>query len=499
VELDPAICYRALRTRDARFDGAFFIGVTTTGVYCRPVCPARVPAADRCRFFRLAAEAERAGFRACFRCRPELAPGLGPEYSDEVAPVDAIARLVGAAAARIEAGYLNEASVDDLASELGVSSRHLRRAMEARLGVTPVELAQTKRLALAKHLLQETSLPLADVAFASGFASLRRFNALFRARFRRAPSALRRARTAPRRELPEERDSIDLRLDYRPPFDGDALLAFLGARAIPGVERVVEGEYQRTVTIGGRSGWLAVRADPLRNALRARVSLSLAPVLTSVVARLRALFDLDARPALVAEHLGQDPLLAPLVAAHPGLRVPGAFDGFETAVRAILGQQVSVAGATTLSGRLVQRFGSRSAPLDTEGVPGFASSFPNASRLAEASAEEVAAIGVPRTRARTIIELARAVARDELRLEPGGSPSDVIEKLLTLPGVGSWTAHYIALRVLRWPDAFPGADLGVRRALGASSAKEAEERAAPWRPFRAYAVLHLWTSLASGG
>jgi AraC family transcriptional regulator of adaptative response / DNA-3-methyladenine glycosylase II len=497
VLLDPATCYRALTAHDARFDGAFFIGVTTTGVYCRPVCPARVPAADRCRFFRLAAEAERAGFRACFRCRPELAPGFVAEGSTEHASVDAIARLVGAAAARIDAGYLNEASVDDLADELGVTSRHLRRAMEARLGVTPVELAQTKRLALAKHLLQETALPLGDVAFASGFASVRRFNALFQERFGRAPSVVRRERRVPEPEQAE--DSISLRLDHRPPFDWDALLSFLAGRAIPGVERVSQGAYHRGVTLGGRSGWLSVRRDPKRNALRASVSLSLAPVLTAVVARLRALFDLDAQPSVIAEHLGRDPLLAPLVAAHPGLRVPGAFDGFEMAVRAVLGQQVSVAAATTLSGRLVQRFGLRSSVDGTGEKLGVSRQFPPASRLADASVDEIAALGMPGARARTILELSRAISREELRLTPGVTPSEVIEKLQSLPGVGPWTAHYVALRALRWPNAFPAADLGVRKALGVSSVRAAEERAARWEPWRAYAVLHLWTSLSNGG
>jgi AraC family transcriptional regulator of adaptative response / DNA-3-methyladenine glycosylase II len=495
VLLDPATCYRALQAHDTRFDGAFFIGVTTTGVYCRPICPARVPAAERCRFFRLAAEAERAGFRACFRCRPELAPGLFPD--EELASVDAVARLVSAAAARIEAGYLNDASVDDLADELGVSSRHLRRSMEARLGVTPVELAQTKRLAIAKHLLEESVLPLAEIAFASGFASVRRFNALFRTRFGRPPSSVRREQPSPKRE--HGRDSIDLRLDYRPPFDWAALSTFLAGRAIPGVEAVSDGVYHRGVMIGRHSGWLTVRPDPKRNALRASVSLSLAPALTTVVARLRGLFDLDAQPSVIAEHLGRDAVLAPLVSARPGLRVPGAFDGFEMAVRAILGQQVSVAAATTLSGRLVRRFGARSSVAGGAGELGLGWEFPRPSVLAAASVDEISALGLPAARARTIRELSRAIAGEELRLSPEVDPGDAIERLSALPGVGPWTAHYIALRALRWPNAFPAADLGVRKALGVTSARAAEERAARWEPWRAYGVLHLWTSLSNGG
>lgn len=480
MQLDPAQCYRALQAHDPRFDGVFFIAVTTTGIYCRPICPARVPAAERCRYFSRAAEAERAGFRACFRCRPELAPGLGRA----AASVDALDRLVAAASTRIESGYLNDGSVDELAAELGVTARHLRRALESKLGVTPIELAQSKRLALAKQLLQETSLPLSEVAFASGFASVRRFNAAFQARFERAPSEVRRSHGAP--STPGEH-TLTLRLDYRPPLDWTTLLAFLAGRAIPGVERVSNGEYRRGVTLGEHSGTVSVRQDPKRNALLAEISSSLAPVLTEVVARLRALFDLDARPALIAEHLSRDPLLAPLLAARPGLRVPGAFDGFEMAIRAILGQQVTVAAATTVSGRIVQRFGS--APEQ----------FPSAARLARASLDEVASLGMPGARAQTILSLSRAMASGELRLGPEASPEATIEQLVALPGIGPWTAHYIALRALRWPNAFPAADLGVRKALGVSTVKAAEARAALWQPWRAYAVLHLWTALANGG
>ncbi len=403
------------------------------------------------------------------------------------------------AASRIDAGYLNEASVDDLAAELGVTSRHLRRSMEAKLGVTPVELAQTKRLALAKHLLQETPLPLAEVAFAAGFASVRRFNALFQERFDRAPSEVRRAHGAPEHAVAD--GSLALRLDYRPPFAWDALLSFLAGRAIPGVEQVTNGEYRRSVTIGERSGWLAVRADAKRNALRAQVSLSLAPVLTVVVNRLRALFDLDAHPTLIAEHLRRDPVLAPSIEAVPGLRVPGAFDGFEMAVRAILGQQVSVAAATTVSGRLAQRFGSPSGDETTRLPSGIGWQFPSAARLAEATVDQVAALGMPGARARTILELSRAVARGDVTLSSEGEvdPDAIIEQLLALPGIGPWTAHYVALRALRWPNAFPAGDLGVRKALGLSSTRAVEERSTEWQPWRAYAVLHLWTSLSTGG
>jgi AraC family transcriptional regulator of adaptative response / DNA-3-methyladenine glycosylase II len=495
VQLDPPTCYRALQAHDARFDGLFFVGVTTKLFYCRPICPARVPAAGRCSFFRRAAEAERAGFRACFRCRPELAPGIGAEEPGELASVDAVERLVHRAAARIEAGYLNEASVDELAAEFGVTSRHLRRTMEARLGVTPIELAQTKRLALAKHLLQETGIGLSDVAFASGFKSVRRFNALFHARFGKAPSAIRRNHGTSKQEGGDE--VISLRLDYRPPFDWDAMLAFLAGRAVQGIERVSGGEYRRSVTLGKHSGWLAVWRDPQRNALRAQVSLGLAPALTSVVGRLRALFDLDARPTVIAEHLRRDPILAARVAARPGLRVPGAFDGFEMAVRAIVGQQVSVAAATTITGRIVQRFGTPPNLGAAEVRDGLGWAFPTPARLAEATVDELAPLGMPGARARTVLELSRAITRGELDLALDGAPDAALERLKALPGIGPWTAHYLALRAFRWPNAFPAADLGVRKALGVSSAKAAEERSARWQPWRAYAVLHLWTSLAT--
>jgi AraC family transcriptional regulator, regulatory protein of adaptative response / DNA-3-methyladenine glycosylase II len=484
VTLDPDTCYRALRARDERFDGLFFVAVETTGIYCRPICPARTPAQARCAFFVRAAEAERAGFRACFRCRPELAPGS--------APVDSVPRLVQSAVARIDAGCLNEGGVDELAAALGVTSRHLRRAMESELGLSPVDLAQTRRLALAKQLLQDTALPLTEVAFAAGFSSVRRFNALFQARFGRPPSALRRENGAG-----SARDCIALRLDHRSPLAWDTLLGFLAARAVPGVEAVEGGEYRRTARLGDQVGWLAVRRDERRTALRARVSLSLASKLMTVVARLRALFDLDAQPDVVAQHLRREPLLAPLVDGTPGLRVPGAFDAFETAVRAVLGQQVSVRGATTLSGRLVQRFGVRvAAPADAAGLEWL---FPTPSALAGSSVEAVAAIGLPAMRARTILELARAFAEGRVELSSGAAPESVVESLVALPGIGPWTAHYIAMRALRWSDAFPAADLGVRKALGVESAKAAEERALAWRPWRAYGVMHLWNALSQGG
>jgi AraC family transcriptional regulator of adaptative response / DNA-3-methyladenine glycosylase II len=471
VGVNPDACYEALRARDARFDGVFFVGVTTTGIYCRPVCRVRMPGRDRCVFFDRAAEAERDGYRACFRCRPELAPGH--------APMDSVPRLVRAAVARIDAGALNDGSVDDLAGELGVTARHLRRALETELGVSPVELAQSRRLALAKQLLQDTALPLAEVAFASGFHSVRRFNALFRDRFDRPPTAVRRAHG-------EGDASLSLRLDYRPPLDWPGLVAFFRARAVPGVEVVDGDEIRRAVVVGERAGIVAVRPDAGgRPALRATVSASLAPALMRVVAGLRALFDLDAHPRRVAETLARDPLLRASVARRPGLRVPGAIDGFELALRGVLGQQVSVRAATTLAGRLAARFGRPVAG------PGIERAFPTAAALARAAEGDVAAVGMPAARARAVVALARAVDAG-LRLAPGVDPEATMARLRELPGIGEWTAQYVAMRGLAWPDAFPAGDLGVRRALGGASAAAAEERAAAWRPWRAYAVLHLW-------
>ncbi|WP_394837602.1 helix-turn-helix domain-containing protein [Pendulispora rubella] len=483
--MDAEGYYRALSARDARFDGAFFVGVTTTGIYCRPICPVRTPGRDRCVFFRRATEAERDGFRACFRCRPELAPGG--------ANVDALPALVQAAIARIDRGYLNEHSVDELAAELGVTPRHLRRATEAELGVSPVELAQSRRLALAKQLLQDTDLSLTDIAFASGFSSVRRYNALFSARFGKPPSAVRRGhggRRAAGGDAPEE--PIALRLDYRPPLEWETLLRFIGDRAIPGVESVKDGVYRRTVRIDGKCGVVSVHHDPVKPVLWARVSLSLASVLMPLRARLRALFDLDAHPLAIAEHLGHDAVLGAFVTARPGLRVPGAFDRFETAVRAIAGQLVSVRAATTLSGRIARTFG--------ETLENGDCLFPSAEVLARASVDQVASQGFPRTRASAIIGLARVVADGTLVLEDDGvAPEVKINAIEALPGFGDWTAQYMAMRVLGWPDAFPASDLGVRKALGMAPPKAVREMAEPWRPWRAYAVLHLWTSLGSGG
>lgn len=526
--LEPESCYQALRARDARFDGLFFVGVTTTGVYCRPICPARTPRPERCQFFARGVEAEQAGFRACLRCRPELAPGRGE--------TEARSRLVREALRLLEGGSLPAGDADAavgergalaaLAARLGVSARHLRRAMLAELGTSPVALLQSRRLALAKQLLQDTRLSVTEVAFAAGFSSVRRFNALFVARLGRSPSALQRegrgaagrpgGSAGPRPDRaggvssgadPRADGTFTLRLDYRPPLAFDVLLGFLAGRAAPGVELITAEVYERAVVLGEHVGWAQVRADPRRPALRATLSLSLAPVVAEVQARLRALFDLDAQPLAIDERLAADELLAPLVLRRPGLRIPGAFDGFELAVRAILGQQVSVAAASTLFSRLCARFG-QELPLPRPERPATASGpdpaaglvarrLPSAAELAAVPLGEVAALGLPQARARTLLLLAAAVRDGALDLRGGADAQAAITALLALPGIGDWTAQYIALRALRWPDAFPAGDLALRKALGGLSERAALARVDRLRPYRGYAALHLWTALTA--
>jgi AraC family transcriptional regulator of adaptative response / DNA-3-methyladenine glycosylase II len=495
--LDPRAAYAAIRARDARFDGRLFVGVSTTRIYCRPICPAKTPGFPRCRFFASAAAAERAGFRPCLRCRPELAPGL--------ARVDALSRLAQRAVRRIEDGASDSPA---LARALGVSERHVRRALTAELGVAPSELIRTRRLLLAKQLLTDTRMPITAVAFASGFSSLRRFNASFLERYRLAPTRLRKSAAAHPERAPRARlasaparrehdqapgdDAIVLDLPFRPPLAWHALLGFLAPRATQGVESVANGCYVRTVAQGGRSGWVHVEPSARRNALRARVSASLTPVLLPVTAKLRALFDLAADPARIEPPLAADPALRALVAKRPGLRVPGAFDGFELLARAILGQQVSVAAATTFAARLGERFGE---PLETP-WPELSRLTPSPERVAAARVDALAAIGITRPRAESLRAAARACAEGTLDLAPGADPEAAREALLVLPGIGPWTADYVLMRAVAWPDAFPHGDLGLRRALAIDDAREVLARADAWRPWRAYGALHLWTSLA---
>ncbi|HEY7893889.1 MAG TPA: AlkA N-terminal domain-containing protein [Gemmatimonadaceae bacterium] len=475
---DNTALYTALASHDPRFDGVFYVGVTSTGIYCRPVCTARTPKAANCRFFDSAVAAEKANFRPCLRCRPELAPGN--------APVDDAQRIASLIAHRIDEGMLDDgAGLETIAARFGWSSRQIRRMLQRELGVSPMDLVLTRRLLLAKQLLTDTRLPVSEVAFASGFSSVRRFNDAFNGRYGIPPTQFRKA-TPNTRDVAT--DTFTLQLAYRPPLDWAGLLAFLEARAMCGVEAIDGDAYRRTVQLGSHTGWVSVRHAPAQRALLVELPHSLTPVLPALLGRLRHLFDLSARPDVIAAHLSQDPVLADSVSRHPGLRVPGGFDGFELAVRAILGQQITVKAATTIAGRFAIALGEH---IETP-YGGLDRLAPTAERVARTRVEEVAALGIVRTRAESIVALAREMAAERLVLEPGAQPDESIARLTALPGVGPWTAQYIAMRATRWPDAFPKEDIAARKALGGVSARAAEAASQAWRPWRSYALLHLW-------
>jgi AraC family transcriptional regulator, regulatory protein of adaptative response / DNA-3-methyladenine glycosylase II len=480
VQLDRQVCDRARRSRDPRFDGRFFIAVTSTGIYCRPICPARTAKDEHVRYFPTAAAAEAAGFRPCLRCRPEASPGT-PAWLGTSGLVSRALRL-------ISEGALDKAGVESLADRLGITGRHLRRLFIQHLGATPLDVAMTRRVHFAKKLLDETSLPICQVAFASGFRSLRRFNSQMRRTYSRTPTELRR-RT---RQQPEgEPGRYRFRLAFRPPYDWEAILAFLAARATPGVESVGACQYRRTITLDGKHGVIAVSLVESRAALWVDVRFPIPHALLSIVERVRRMFDLGADPAVIREHLMDDPLLRAPFARHPGVRAPGAWDGFELAVRAILGQQVSVRAATTIAGRIACAFGQ---PIvDDRGLNRL---FPTAATLSNAELEQV---GVMPARARTIRTLARRVVEGSISFDVGREVESVAEALLAVPGIGDWTAQYIAMRAYGEPDAFPSSDLVLRRAAGGCTAKELDRRSQAWRPWRSYAVMLLWQSAANAG
>jgi len=474
--LDPIACREAILARDARFDGRFFTGVVTTGIYCRPVCPARPPKAEHCRYYPTAAAAQAAGFRPCLRCRPETAPGHGAWRG--------ASNTVSRGVSLIDAGALDDAGVDALAGRLGVGERQLRRLFLRHLGAAPLAVAQTRRVLIAKQLIHETDLPMAEIALAAGFGSVRRFNETMRALFGRPPTELRRSLG---RGSPGEAAGITLSLGYRPPFDWAALLGFLASRVIPGVERLEDGTYFRTIEIEGAAGTLAIANQPERNRLRATIRFPRLAALPRIIARVRQMFDLDADPEAISQALARDPRLASLVADRPGLRVPGAWDGFELAVRAILGQQITVGAATRLAGIIAERWGE---PVAFDGLTRL---FPRPEALAGATIG-----GMPQARAASISRLAQAAAANPGQFERGTDLSASIAALRALPGIGEWTAHYIAMRALREPDAFPAADIGLMRAMddgaGRPSPAALLARSQAWRPWRAYAAVHLWTA-----
>ena len=492
--LDADALYRALGARDARFDGRFFTGVTSTGIYCRPICRVRTPKRDNCQFFEHAAQAEQAGFRPCLRCRPELAP-RDRHWSTE----DAGDILIRQATALLDTPETwntgaNEPPLEQLAARLGVSGRHIRRLFESRLGVSPLQYLQTRRLLAAKQMLADTDLPVAQVALAAGFSSLLRFNDAFVGRYGLNPTQLRRSRSTDSPNAP--RAPAEVRLSWRPPYRVQDVLRFFADRALPGLEAVdtVQETLVRTLRLSVRGtvacGWMLIRFLPDEHRIGLRVSEGLLPALPAVIDRVRAALDLDADPLAI------DSVLHPDFPHSDGMRVPGTFDGFELAVRAVLGQQVTVAAARTVCGRLLERLGT---PL-ADGPPGLQRLFPTPETLADVDGQVLGEIGIVRQRQQAICALARAVADGHLVLDGRADPASTLKSLETLPGIGPWTAQYIAMRALRWPDAWPSGDAVLLQALGlrglpaAAARREADRIARRWQPWRSYAVIRAWAT-----
>ncbi|MEO8736234.1 MAG: AlkA N-terminal domain-containing protein [Edaphobacter sp.] len=481
------ICYRALQSRDARFDGLVYVGVTSTGIYCRPVCPARTAKFENCLFFSSAAAAQEAGFRPCLRCRPETAPDL--------ASWRGTSNTVSRALALINDGALNgdNTSVESLAERLGLGERQLRRLFRQHLGASPIAVAQTRRVLFAKQLIHETRMPMTRIALAAGFGSLRRFNEVFQDLFHRPPSALRRKNSGGTANADA---GVTLRLRYRPPYDWGSMLRFLEARAIPGVEIIEDDVYRRTVELKGCTGVVEVKHLPQRQSLGVTIRFLDVQCLPEIVTRVRRLFDLGADIDTIGAHLAQDPLLAPLVAERPGLRAPGGWDGFELAVRAVLGQQISVVAARRLAGQLVALHGK---PALRNGHSKLTHVFPTAERLAI----EPIGLGMPVARLSTLKALAEAAATNPNLFRPFGTIEEAIAQLRAIRGIGEWTAQYIALRALREMDAFPATDVGLLRSVARLegeqlAAAELLVRAEVWRPWRAYAAQHLWAAEPNG-
>jgi len=471
MSLDPDTCYQTLLSRDRRFDGWFFVGVSSTGIYCRPVCPVRTPKRQNCHFFPNAAAAEKAGFRPCLRCRPELAPGNGL--------LDVSARLARAAATLIEEGFLNTASLAELAARVGVTDRHLRRIFDAEYGVSMIEFAQTQRLLMAKRLLTDTRLPITTVALTAGFGSVRRFNDVFLKRYSLNPLRFRKGTDATRAE------TMTFALGYRPPFSWSGVLAFLAHRRISGVEHVGDDAYVRAVELNRSGqdvvGWISVTHAPRRYAIDVTVPMSLTPVVAEVLGRIRRLFDLASRPDLIDMHLGD------LAAELPGMRVPGTFDGFEVAARAIVGQQISVPNARAILSRIAERFGTKiAAPFE------LTTTFPSATVFSGLPAAALQETGITRIRAEAIIAVAKEVSSGRIALEPLAPLEETLAALRRIRGIGEWTVQYIAMRSLAWPNAFPEGDAVLKKQLGYSSASALSQHANRWQPWRAYATLHVW-------
>jgi AraC family transcriptional regulator, regulatory protein of adaptative response / DNA-3-methyladenine glycosylase II len=486
---DREICYRAFQSRDSRFDGLIFVGITSTGIYCRPVCPARSAKFENCRFFSSAAAAQEAGFRPCLRCRPETAPDL--------ASWRGTSNTVSRALALINDGALDGdgAKVETLAERLGLGERQLRRLFLQHLGASPISVAQTRRVLFAKQLIHETQMSMTDIALAAGFGSVRRFNEIFRDLFHRPPGALRRKTSV---DSAHAAAGVTLRLRYRPPYDWDSILSYLQARAIHGVEVVENGRYWRSVEIDGFVGGVEVTHLPQRQSLGVTIRFPNVRSLPAIVSRVRRVFDLGADIETIDAHLSRDPLLAPLVARRPGLRAPGGWDGFELAVRAVLGQQITVSAARRLAGQLVALHG-KTISADNGAHPGLSHVFPTAKHIAMAKS---IGLGMPSARQTSLKALAEATVADPNLFRPFGTEEEAIVRLRTIRGVGEWTAQYIALRALREMDAFPASDVGLLRgaaAMGGARSTSASllEHAELWRPWRAYAAQHLWAADAT--
>jgi AraC family transcriptional regulator of adaptative response / DNA-3-methyladenine glycosylase II len=475
MNLDWKICSRARLSRDARFDGKFFIGVLSTKIYCRSICRSRTSKESNVRYYPTAAAAAEAGFRPCLRCRPECSPGT-PAWLGTSNTVSRALRLIG------ESG-LEDGGVEVLAERLGVGSRHLRRLFLRHLGATPSAVAHTRRLHFAKKLIDETRLSMAEVALAAGFGCVRRFNAAIQKTYQRTPTQIRRL---VRQTTIQPENQYFFHLHFRPPYYWRGMLAFLAARATPGVEVVKLNTYRRSISLNGCHGYFEVAPDEEHKGIAVRVQIADPSSLYFIIERIRGMFDLNADWAMIAQGLGNDPELAARIKAQPGLRVPGCWNGFELTTRAILGQQVTVKGATTLAGRIARSFGQA-----FSGAAGLTHLFPVPEVLADA---KLTAIGLPEKRAQTIRALARAVCDGQISFEGVIDSDAFLSQLCEIPGIGSWTAQYVAMRALGEPDAFPSSDLGLLRGLGLRSAHELERRAEAWRPWRAYAGIYLWSN-----
>jgi AraC family transcriptional regulator of adaptative response / DNA-3-methyladenine glycosylase II len=474
MNLDLRMCSRARLARDARFDGKFFIGVLTTKIYCRPICRSRTSQEKNVRYFLTAAAAEGAGFRPCLRCRPECSPGT-PAWAGTQNTVSRALRLIS------EAG-LEHGGVEALAEHLGMGSRHLRRLFLRHLGATPSAIAQTRRLHFAKKLIDETTLPMTQIAFAAGFGSVRRFNAAIRNVFHRTPTQI---RSLAQKMSHQPENQYLFHLNFRPPYDWKRMLEFLAVQAPPGVEVAEGGCFRRSISLNANRGYLEISLDANRNALNVRVQIGESRSLFLIIEHIRAMFDLDADWATIERALGADPVLAAHIGSHPGLRVPGCWSGFELSTQAILGRQISTEGANALVGRMVRAFGQPFCPAN-----GLTHLFPTPEILRNADLES---IGVPRAQAYAIRALARAVHNGQIKFEKVTDSNAFLTRLSEVPGIGDSTAQWVAMRALREPDAFPSADRDLARVLALGSSSEFEQRSLDWRPWRAYAAIYLWT------